>query len=376
MFMLKVIFIKKPLRIVFVACCLMLSVQSYSQLTNPFTDKLGPVKMNAGFAMQDYWVWCGSVIKGEDGVYHMFASRWSKENPFHPSWMLFSEVVRAESKNVEGPYEFKEVVLPARGAQYWDGRATHNPSITKVGDEYVLFYMGSTHPFADPNSPDQIALSSHYATVGRANKRIGVATSKSLKGPWIRKESPVIPIKPNTFYSFLTSNPAPLIRKDGSVLVVFKGRRYGDKFPFQSAQKIGIAYAKSIHDPFVVLNDDMPLTFGNTNSEFEDPFLWEDEKGLHLLMKDMGSRVTGEHHAGVLFHSQNGIDWTLDAQPKAYSRTLKFDDGSGRKMGQLERPFVYFENGKPICMFFATMDGPGGFDKGTRSWNIAVPISQ
>ncbi|SKB54514.1 hypothetical protein SAMN05660841_01131 [Sphingobacterium nematocida] len=362
-------------KIVFLSLIFMIMMDNVCHCqTNPFVGKVGPVKMDAGFSMDDYWVWCGSVIKGEDGLYHMFASRWPKKNPFHPSWMVSSEVVRASSRTLEGPYEFQEVVLPARGAQYWDGRATHNPSITKVGDEYVLFYMGSTHPFDDPNSPDQLTLTSAFATVGRANKRIGIATSKSIKGPWARRDTPVLPTKPNTFYSFLTSNPAPLVRKDGSVLVVFKGRRYGNTFPYQSTQKIGIAYAKSIHDPFVVLNDDLPLNFGSINSEFEDPFLWEDERGLHLLMKDMGSRVTGEHHAGVLFHSENGIDWVLDKQPKAYSRLLKFEDGTEKKMGQLERPFVYFEKGKPVCIFFATMDGPGGFEKGTTSWNIAVPV--
>ncbi|MGE8381468.1 MAG: hypothetical protein ACN6PN_24095 [Sphingobacterium sp.] len=59
---------------------------------------------------------------------------------------------------------------------------------------------------------------------------------------------------------------------------------------------------------------------------------------------------------------------------KVTSRTLTFEDGKKITMGQLERPFVLFEKGKPVCMFFATMDGAGGFEKGTRSWNIAIPI--
>jgi len=35
--------------------------------------------------------------------------------------------------------------------------------------------------------------------------------------------------------------------------------------------------------------------------------------------------------------------------------------------GQLERPFLLFENGKATHTFFATMDGTGGFENATKS---------
>src|SRR5262245_45244510 len=95
--------------------------------------ELGVVPRNGGFRMEGYWVWCGSVIKGDDGRYHMFASRWPKDITFHPGWMTNSEIVRAVADRPEGPYVFQQVVLPARGADYWDGRSTHNPSITRHG---------------------------------------------------------------------------------------------------------------------------------------------------------------------------------------------------------------------------------------------------
>ena len=110
--------------------------------------------MGGGFQMEGYWVWCPSVVKGDDGLFHMFASRWPKRLPFHPGWMVASEVVHATSKTAEGPYKFSEVVLPARGPQFWDGRATHNPKIVRHGKTWVLFYMGSTHPFADVDEPE------------------------------------------------------------------------------------------------------------------------------------------------------------------------------------------------------------------------------
>ena len=342
---------------------------------NTIYNRILPSPVDGGFKMDGYWVWCGSVIKGEDNRYHMFASRWPKIYPFHPGWMVASEIVRASADDPKGPYVFEEVVLPARGPQFWDGRATHNPSITKYGDTYVLFYMGSTHPFANPIA-EQLNLNSPEATVARSNKRIGIATSKSVFGPWERRDKPIIDTKPNTFFSFLTSNPAPLIRKDGSVMVVFKGRGHGNKFPYQTRQSLGIAAAKSINDKFYVLNQDQPILNSNTIGEVEDPFLWEDSTGLHLLVKDMSHNITGEHHAGALLHSSDGIQWHVDKNPKAYSRVVLWDDGVTRRMGQMERPFILMDEGRPAYMFFATMDGEGGFEKGTKSWNMVIPLKK
>lgn len=65
---------------------------------------LGIVKRNSGFSMEGYWCWDGSVIAGDDGLYHMFASRWPKDVFFHPGWMTASEVVHAVSATPEGRY--------------------------------------------------------------------------------------------------------------------------------------------------------------------------------------------------------------------------------------------------------------------------------
>ena len=82
----------------------------------------------------------------------------------------------------QGPYRLSEVALPARGAQYWDGRSTHNPRILKYKDKYYLIYMGSTHPFGEPTY-DELTLSSPWCIVGRVNKRIGLAVADSPYDP-------------------------------------------------------------------------------------------------------------------------------------------------------------------------------------------------
>lgn len=342
---------------------------------NNIYDRIGVAPVDGGFTQEDYWVWGSSVIRGDDGKYHMFVTRWSKYLPFHPGWMVDSEIVHAVSDTPEGPYEFSDVALPHRGPEYWDGRSTHNPRIFKHNDTYILIYMGSTNPFADVSEEDAPALthSSYIATVARSNKRIGIATSKSPYGPWERRDEPILKTKPGTFYSFLTSNPSPWINEDGSVIMLFKSRSHKEDFPFQTSMSIGVATAPSIDGPFEVVGDE-PVFGVDKMGEVEDPFLWKDEKGYHMLAKDQRGTITGKRHSGILAHSTDGINWVLDDDPLAYPRVVNWSDGRTVEMGQLERVFGLVEDGKVTHLFFATMDGPGGFNNSTRSWNMVIPL--
>lgn len=347
-------------------------VELKHQSKNELFHHLGQAPRTPAFESEGYWVWGSSIVKGEDGKYHMFVSRFPKSLPFHPGWMIASEIVHATSDTPEGPYKFSDIALPARGAQYWDGRSTHNPRILKYQNKYYLIYMGSTHPFANPTY-EQLTLDSPWCIIGRSNKRIGLAVADSPYGPWKRFNEPILKTKPNTFYSFLTSNPSPIIQEDGSVMMIFKGRTYiGDnKF---SGMALGMAYAPSIEGPYKVLNNDQPIFQVNGQGEAEDPFLWKDNKGYHAIFKDHVSKFTGEQGGGVMAHSKDGIRWTVDKDPKAYSRTVEWEDGKVEMQGQLERPFLLFENGKATYAFFATMNGPGGFENATKSWNMVIPI--
>ena len=341
--------------------------------TNTIYNRIAAAPVDGGFQMENYWVWGSAVVKGDDNLYHMYASRWPKSLPFHPGWMVASEIVHAVSETPEGPYKFSDVALGARGAQFFDGRSAHNPRVLRHKDLYVMFYMGSTHPFAEISNPDTLTLRSPYATVARSNKRIGIATSTSPYGPWKRRDKPALETKPGTFYSFLTSNPSPWINEDGSVDLIFKSRAYEDTFPFQSKMKIGIAKAPGINGPFEVLVDE-PIFSSENFGVVEDPFVWKDKNGYHLIAKDQYGDITGKWHSGVLAHSEDAIHWQLDKEPLAYEREVLWSDGTTIEMGQLERPFGLIENGVLTHLFFATMDGEGGFNNSTKSWNMVIPL--
>ncbi|MDF2927026.1 MAG: glycosyl hydrolase family 43 [Paenibacillaceae bacterium] len=333
-------------------------------------DRLLPAPLQGGFRMEGYWIWCGSVVRGEDGRYHMFASRCPKSIPFHPGWLVASEVVRAVSDTPEGPYSFQEVVLPARGAEYWDGRSTHNPHITRQGEEYVLYYMGSTNPLPDAAPGESLELNDPRVIVARANKRIGIAVSRSVFGPWHRLDYPIMPVRPGKFDSFLTSNPAPCVHEDGSVLLIYKARCYEGNL--HGRMTIGAAWAPHYEGPYHVLQETpvFPEEF-----HLEDPFVWKTAGGYELIAKDMDGNLCGEKHAGIHAVSPDGLDWRLSNTPMAYSRTIRWEDGTIRTMGSFERPFLLFQDGQPTHLFAATADGPGGFANASHTWNMVIPLA-
>lgn len=339
---------------------------------NEIFHNLGEAFPSPSIEMEGYWVWGSSIVRDQLGKYHIFASRFPKSLPFHPGWMVASEIIHGVADVPQGPYNYSDVALPARGPQYWDGRSTHNPRILFFQDKYYLIYMGSTHPFEEPVF-EELTLDSKWCIVGRSNKRIGLAVADSPYGPWQRLDAPILDVKPNTFYSFLTSNPSPCLQEDGSIMMMFKGRAYNGEGG-HSHMAIGMAYAPHIKGPYRVLNNEQPILNVEGQGEAEDPYLWRDKRGYHAIFKDHVAKFTGERGGGVLAHSKDGIKWVMDSDPKAYSKTVVYKGGNIIQQGQLERPFIYFENGKPAYIFFATMDGPGGFENATKSWNMVIPM--
>lgn len=136
-----------------------------------FIDRLLPAPKHGGFRDDNYWIWGSSVIKGEDGKYHMFASRWSKDVGFG-NWVSNSEVVRAVSNTPVGPYTFEEVVLPPRGSEFFDGLCTHNPRIIRYKNKYLLYHFGNTYDFPMPTKENPDMTEDQWRAAWM-NKRVG-----------------------------------------------------------------------------------------------------------------------------------------------------------------------------------------------------------
>ena len=342
----------------------------------PFSERILPAPKGKGCWQDDYWVWCGSVAEGEDGRYHMFAARWPKQYPFFQGYLAASEVVRASSDDPLGPYTFEEVVFADRGSEYWDGRMTHNPFIVKYGDEYLLFYIGSTYEGPRPTREKMVEFRNKSGGHGEAfpwigSIRIGMARSNSVFGPWNRPDSPTLDSSPGSWDNRKITNPAPCILPDGRILLYYRG----------SGCKLGLATANSPDEPFVK-HGDRPVVDPGEGLRIEDPYVFWNGVLYEMVCKDLTGNITGEFHAGVHLTSEDGVDWELAPQPKAWSRTIQWDDGSVTTQGSIERPFILMQDGRPAYLFAATADGPGprdgrpGFYFADNAWNMVIPLKR
>ncbi|WP_245954877.1 hypothetical protein [Paenibacillus flagellatus] len=153
-------------------------------------------------------------------------------------------------------------------------------------------------------------------------------------------------------------------------MLIYKARRYRGIEP--GGFTLGVASADRYDGPYKVLEDE-PL-FASKGVQLEDPFIWVSSSGYEMIAKDMNGSICGELHGGIHACSKDGIRWEWKENPKAYSRTVRWEDGTVRTMGCLERPFLLIRNGKPTHLFAATADGSGGFANASNTWNMVIPI--
>ena len=86
--------------------CVVLGSNVACGSARPIIERLQPAPKDAGFRMEGYFVWGGSLIKAGD-EYHLFASRWPEETRFPQGYRDHSEIVRASAKTPLWPYTFR-----------------------------------------------------------------------------------------------------------------------------------------------------------------------------------------------------------------------------------------------------------------------------
>jgi beta-glucanase (GH16 family) len=333
-----------------------------------------PVPLTAKFTDPNYHIWCGSCVKGPDGKYHLFYSRWPKNNPngFSPGWAIWSEVAYAIADNPGGPFTHVNVALPARGTnpatgqKYWDGDMTHNPYCIRKDGIYYLYYIGN---YGDGTYE-----------VHRNNDRIGVAWANSPAGPWNRLDQPVIDITPDpagstaAFDSLCVANPAITVMSDGKILVVYKGVKNSGT-TMGGPVRYGAAIADTPLGAYVKQTSVAGQIFlppGASNMEAEDPFIWYSARYGHryyAVARDVVGTFTGVSGGLAQFESGDGLHWSASAQPKVLGSSFTWEGGQLNST-RVERPWVLLdETGLPIRLFGAT----NGYQSSV-SYNVQIPL--
>jgi hypothetical protein len=306
------------IHLLYISIILLLIMLSGCHRPIAFEYEKAPV--DSGFKMDGYWIWGGSMIRVGD-TYHLFASRWKKGRPFPRDYRQNSEIVRATSKTPEGPFKFREVVIGERDSAYWDSNMAHNPTIHKIGDEYVLFYFGSD-------------FTTHLGDTEYLLRRVGYATAKSIAGPWKRSDQPLIDVESN--------NPA-VLAEDGRVILVYRNEKL----------RVFAAEADTYKGPFKVMNEDLW-----PECRIEDYYLLKANGKYHLICEDNAGCISGHERWGVHLYSDDGThNWKKYDPVVAYDHDIIFRDNTVLHCVRRERPQLLIVNGRITHLLTGVYDG-------------------
>jgi hypothetical protein len=306
-----------------------------------FCKKLKP----AGRILESsgYYVWGCSPIYGPDGKVHVFYSRWPEKYGMG-GWIHQSEIAHAVADSPEGPYHFVDLALPRRPG-YFDATTCHNPNIQYKNGVYYLFYMGTSD-------------GSVYT------KRIGLATSTSLYGPWKRSDKPILEAgAKGSWDDCNTTNPAFLFYPDGRAFLYYKSwneEEYRSQTgKIRANRKYGLAIADSINGTYLRYegNPIVDLSIYGNNKQVEDAFVFREGDKFKMLMRDMGFY---DHAVGLIFESDDGLYWT-GPQIAWFGAEACLDEPPAPKYlsryGRFERAQLLLRDGVPVYMFNAAQGG-------------------
>ncbi|MCG8688542.1 MAG: glycoside hydrolase family protein [Desulfobacterales bacterium] len=317
-----------------------------------------------------YNVWGTNILKGKDGKYHAIYSRWLKSRGHH-GWATHSEIAHAVSDNLTGPYKFRNVVLPVRGKEFWDGDCTHNPHVIEHNGKYYLYHMGNRGSGYWNTTPNDRMPSTKDTEwwVNRNNQRIGVAIADDLNGEWKRFDEPLIDIDTTRR---MTSTPVVSIRPDGKFLMVYK-------YVEEKEGKIGgkVVHVTALADSPLGSFKDTGIPFIETETSkfaLDDHVEWSQDGKYYCIGKDHDGSLTPYSKGSMVLYTSNkeGLIWTLAEEPLVLkSGSLLWTDGTETLCERIaDMPKLYFEKGMPKALIIAVLP-----KNSEISFSVVIPLN-
>jgi hypothetical protein len=276
-------------------------------------------------ATMKHWdYWDGKVIKGPDGKFHMFASRWDQAGGHvgdHDS-----QAVHAVSDTMMGPYVDKGLCWPDNL-----GGKGHNVTALVMPDGSYALVVSETRPG-------------------------DVFVSKSLDGPW--KQLGTIKVDDG---GWRASNVSPMVRPDGRFEIIARSARI-------LISSSGILGPYKVEGPNIYV--DLPGLPQHDLRNFEDPVIWFSGGLYHIVVNNWSDRKA--YH----LTSVDGItNWKY--QGLAYDPTtdfLRYKDGTVNHWFKIERPGVLMEGGHVTAMTLAVVDVAKEDEKGNDNHGSKIVV--
>jgi len=265
--------------------------------------------------MKQWNYWDGTIVKGPDGRYHLFACRWDQatghwgDMPRGKKWGG-SKAVQAVSDKLIGPYIDKGLCWPDNQT----GQA-HNVTALVLPDGRYAVVISQTRPGT-------------------------VFVSKSPDGPW--EQLGLIQVANNEFSQLgKMVNVSMMVRPDGNFQIV----------PRSGAILIS---TNGVLGPYTVQGPSIYPSIAGLPQPVEDPVVWYSGGLYHIIVNNWMNRKA--YH----ITSVDGIhDWKF--RGLAYDPTknfVRYTDGTINHWFKMERCGVFLENGHVAAVTLAAVDNP------------------
>jgi len=293
---------------------------------------VGPRDQDNGLedrALARWNYWDGVILKGPDGRYRLFGSRWAQAKGHNDWWN--SKAIEATGSNLAGPYEDRGLLWPDN-----DGGRGHNVIALRLHD-------------------------GRYAVIISETRNASVFTAASIDGPWTF--SGEITVDQSQYHSLANAGPdgGTLTGPDpkpwhGSNVNIIERPEGG----FLMVQRSGqiLVSEKSILGPYRVAGDSiyrgLPGLPQFHLENLEDPVIWYSGGWYHILVNHWEQRQA--------YHliSRNGVTgWKFQGPAYAPGADfIRYTNGVVNHWNKLERPSVVLENGHVVAFTFAVIDVP------------------
>jgi hypothetical protein len=291
--------------------------------------------------------WDGKILRGADGKYHMYSSRWAHANGMG-AWVN-SEIIHATSAALLGPYT-------DQGFAYEDGPDSkslhkgHNVTAAELPDGTYCLIVNEIVPFT-------------------------IFTSDSPGGPWKNRghaafDNNGVQISiPQPGDQHLESNVSFVVRHDGTFQVIqrhgiiatsntllgpYKIQKPTTTYPTGQTPPSNLATVFPNRPKHLSTAAGAPSNPESVYVYAEDPIIWYSGGQYHVIYNYPDDRVA--YH----LTSKDGIhDWTDQGfafDPRDGQKIFTNSDGSATRWWNVERPNVIMENGHVAYFTFAVSD--------------------
>lgn len=290
--------------------------------------------------------WDGKILRGRDGKYRMFASRWDQALG-HKAWGG-SKAISAISNSLLGPYRDTGLLWPNDQAGLG-----HNVTALRLPDGRFAVVVSETRQ-------GTVFVS---RSIDGPFRKLGTITFDESRYPLLKTPGDRVDNRGTPPQRL--SNASVILRPDGAFQIVPRSGQV-------------LISRTGILGPYQVMGDSVYYGLSGIPQRdmraYEDPVIWYSGGWYHIIVNHWRERRA--------YHllSRNGITgWRF--QGLAYEPSaefIRYATGVVNHWDKLERPGVVIENGHVVAMTFAVTDTPKDSQTGNNGHGskiIVVPFN-